>query len=264
MLGLCAAFLPYYSEDDSSFLQVIDTIAAGRQRQKQHEHFSAVDFAVGCAVDALSNDVRSDAATVQYLRRLASLKDHVKKNHLRLPTRIRLQGVLYSFAQPGGPRYASKAVNRLAFRALDELFPHGKRTRRAINFGFRSLFVFSKLTGGVYYACVFLVEIGGATGNHDDDFCSIPGVHAPYQSPHLPTHLSPYLPTCPPTYPSTCLPTHPPAYLPTHLPTYPPLQHTHTRYVRAWLFFFTMFRAVVNAFRRVHVAARRRIVSRRR
>ena len=160
-------------------------------------HFSAVDFAVGRAVDALSNDIRSDAATAQYLRRLATLKDHVKG--LRLATRIRLQGVLYSFAQPGGPRYASKAVNRLAFRALDELFPHGKRTRRAINFGFRGLFVFSKLTAAVYYACV--VRCGD-------------GIFSPSSTRSL--VVSP-----------------------------------HPRYIRAWLFFFTMFRAVVNGFRRV-------------
>ena len=169
LLGLCAAFLPYYGDEDDEdgleFLVVIDRIAAGQERRRKRAerdrpqqkntalHFSAVDFAVSRAVDALSNNVHSDAATTKYLRRLASLKSHVKG--LRLSTRIRLQGVLYSFTQPGGPRYASKAVNRLAFRTLDELFPHGKRTRRAINFGFRGLFVFSKLTGGLYYACVF-------------------------------------------------------------------------------------------------------------
>ena len=186
LLGLCAAFLPYYCDDDGSFLAVIDRIAAAGQRTNPQEpqepqgqqpppgqrlHFSAVDFAVGRAVDALSNDVRSDAATAQYLRRLASLKSHVKG--LRLSTRIRLQGVLYSFAQPGGPRYASKGVNRLAFRTLDELFPHGKRTRRAINFGFRGLFVFSKLTGAVYYACVVRFFSASSTGSRQHAHSSI-------------------------------------------------------------------------------------------
>jgi hypothetical protein len=162
---------------------VIDRIAAAGQCTNPQEpqgqqpppeqrlHFSAVDFAVGRAVDALSNDVRSDAATAQYLRRLASLKSHVKG--LRLSTRIRLQGVLYSFAQPGGPRYASKGVNRLAFRTLDELFPHGKRTRRAINFGFRGLFVFSKLTGAVYYACVVRFFSASSTGSRQHAHSSI-------------------------------------------------------------------------------------------
>jgi hypothetical protein len=166
LLGLCASFLPYYAADDGSFSEAFDrlealdapTAEADAEADALHRQFSAVDFAVDRAVDALSKDVRSDDATARYLRRLASLKDRVKR--LRLSTRIRLQGAVYSLTQPGGPRYASKAVNRLAFRALDELFPHGKRTRRVINFGFRGLFVFSRLTGGAYYAyiraCLFV------------------------------------------------------------------------------------------------------------
>jgi hypothetical protein len=159
LLGLCASFLPYYTDDDGEFLRVFDRISTPSTNDQSAKtasnttiQFSAVDFAVGRAVDALSKDVRSDDATIKYLHRLASLKAQVKD--LRLSTRIRLQGVIYSLTQPGGPRYASKTVNRLAFRTLDELFPHGKRTRRAINFGFRGLFVFSKLTGVLYYAYI--------------------------------------------------------------------------------------------------------------
>ena len=156
LLGVCAAFLPYYSSDEDTFLGVFDRLSLRTDsvvvRENSRLQFSALDFAVGRAVDALSKDIRSEAATIKYLSRLALLKSHVKD--LRLSTRIRLQGVVYSLTQPGGPRYASKPVNRLAFRALDELFPHGKRTRRAINFGFRGLFVFSKVTGGIYYAYV--------------------------------------------------------------------------------------------------------------
>ena len=159
LLGVCAAFLPYYSDDDGAFLGAIERLAQSDRYPHRSIHgsihFSAVDFAVARAVDSLSEDVRADAATVKYLRRLASLKAYVKD--MRLPTRIRLQGVVYSLTQPGGPRYASKAVNRTAIRALDELFPHGKRARRAINFGFRGLFVFSRLTSGMYYACVVVV-----------------------------------------------------------------------------------------------------------
>jgi len=215
LLGLCASFLPYYSEDDDAFLGVFDRIGASTTASSTlasslssssfsssssslnaSSDFSAVDFAVGRAVDALSKDVRSDGAATKYLHRLASLKAHVKG--LRLSTRIRLQGAVYSLTQPGGacgfprgedhhqrpfapqltryneqhvttnnkhiagPRYASKDVNRLAFRTLDELFPHGKRTRRAINLGFGGLFVFSRVTGVLYagYIRVWLLFFG--------------------------------------------------------------------------------------------------------
>ena len=176
LLGLCASFLPYYTDDDGTFLSVFDRIASATNPNAistnattnlpatqttnpstttpptSEAQFLAVDFAVGRAVDALSKDVRSDNAATKYLHRLASLKALVKD--LRLSTRIRLQGVIYSLTQPGGPRYASTDVNRLAFQTLDELFPHGKRTRRAINFGFRGLFVFSRVTGAMYYAYI--------------------------------------------------------------------------------------------------------------
>ncbi len=58
---------------------------------------------------------------------------------LRTSTRVRLQGEVYALTQPGGPRYASRAVNRAAFSALDALFPHGRRTRRLVNLAFRVL-----------------------------------------------------------------------------------------------------------------------------
>ena len=47
------------------------------------------------------------------------------------------QGELYLLAQPGGPRYAPRRVNRLALGTLDALFPAGRRMRRAISLGFR-------------------------------------------------------------------------------------------------------------------------------
>ena len=116
LLGLCASFLPYYSEDDGAFLGVFDRIGASTSTKSSSlslssssssssslnasSDFSAVDFAVGRAVDALSKDVRSDGAATKYLHRLASLKAHVKG--LRLSTRIRLQGAVYSLTQPGG------------------------------------------------------------------------------------------------------------------------------------------------------------------
>lgn len=49
------------------------------------------------------------------------------------------QGEIYSLTQSGGPRYAPRSVNKLAFAALDTLFPAGRRTRRLINLGFKFL-----------------------------------------------------------------------------------------------------------------------------
>lgn len=135
LIALCAAFLPYYAESNESFMQALD-----------HFHNiggdDVVDFAVCQIVDALSKDIRADEACLKYLHRLSSIEKYIKM--LRTSTRIRLQGTIYSLTQSGGPRYASRNVNKLAFSTLDVLFPHGKRTRRAINFGFRGLFVFSE------------------------------------------------------------------------------------------------------------------------
>jgi len=136
LIALCAAFLPYYADSDESFMHALD-----------HFHDiggdDVVDFAVGKIVDALSKDIRADEACLKYLHRLSSIDKYLKM--LRTSTRIRLQGTIYSLTQSGGPRYASRKVNKLAFSTLDVLFPHGKRTRRAINLGFRGLFVFSEV-----------------------------------------------------------------------------------------------------------------------
>lgn len=135
LIALCAAFLPYYAQSDDSFIHSLD-----------HFHEiggdDVIDFAVCKIVDALSKDIRADDACLKYLHRLSSIEKYIR--NLRTSTRIRLQGTIYSLTQSGGPRYASRKVNRLAFSTLDVLFPHGKRTRRAINFGFRGLFVFSE------------------------------------------------------------------------------------------------------------------------
>ncbi len=39
---------------------------------------------------------------------------------------VPLQGELYLLTQPGGPRYAARRVNKLAFETLDDLFPAGR------------------------------------------------------------------------------------------------------------------------------------------
>ena len=53
-------------------------------------------------------------------------------------------------------------------------------------------------------------------------------------------------------------PSHSRTHTPTHSRTPRRRSSTH-RYIRAWLFLFAMFRAVVSAFRRAHVAVRRRL-----
>lgn len=135
LIALCAAFLPYYAQSDEDFIAALDRFhSIGGE--------DVVDFAICKIVDALSKDIRADEACMKYLHRLSSIEKYIKI--LRTSTRIRLQGTIYSLTQSGGPRYASRKVNKLAFSTLDVLFPHGKRTRRAINFGFRGLFVFSE------------------------------------------------------------------------------------------------------------------------
>lgn len=131
LTGLCAGFLPYYTTDNSAFLDVLS---------KFHENGGQdlVDFVITRVVDALAKDIKSDDASALYLEKLSCIKNYIKV--LRTSTRIRLQGTMYSLTQSGGPRYASRRVNKMAFSALDVLFPHGKRTRRVINYGFRFLF----------------------------------------------------------------------------------------------------------------------------
>jgi hypothetical protein len=130
-----------------------------------------IDFVIVRIVDALAKDIRADQACMQYLYRLKLVGKFI--DMLRTSTRIRLQGTIYSLTQPGGPRYASRKVNRLAFSVLDILFPHGKRTRRMINFGFRFLFaqewpwvwwdaccaLFSSISVGLAYVLSVLVFV---------------------------------------------------------------------------------------------------------
>lgn len=104
----------------------------------RYEQYAGADFAIDRIIDALAKDIRSEAAVLKYLRALMALKrSPYLQEGIRTSTRIRLQGELYALTQPGGPRYATRAVNKEAFQALDSLFPHGRRTRRAINLVFR-------------------------------------------------------------------------------------------------------------------------------
>lgn len=130
LLGLVASFLPYYSATNEG--EFADYLGSNTPER--------VDFMVGKMVDTLAKDVRADEACITYLKVMVHLNRNNLLSKLRTSTRIRLQGTLYSLTRPGGPRYASRAVNKVAFHALDQLFPHGRRTRRMINLMFRFLF----------------------------------------------------------------------------------------------------------------------------
>jgi|Transcript_10700 hypothetical protein len=164
LTGLSVSFMPYYVQEDVEFSRILDEL-----NEKGGEDL--IDFVIARIVDALAKDIRADQACMQYLYRLKLVGKFI--GMLRTSTRIRLQGTIYSLTQPGGPRYASRKVNKLAFSVLDILFPHGKRTRRMINFGFRFLFaqewpwvwwdaccaLLSSISMGLRYVLSFLVFV---------------------------------------------------------------------------------------------------------
>jgi len=139
IMGLTASFLPYYSHtSEATFLTSLRYFPApftsGRART------AGLDFAIDKIVDALSRDIKSVDALTRYINALSALKlDPELLSSMRTSTRMRLQGELYSLTQPGGPRYAPRQINKIAFRTLDSLFPHGRINRRLINLGFRFL-----------------------------------------------------------------------------------------------------------------------------
>jgi hypothetical protein len=166
LVDLCISYLPYYSADDASFLHGIRTLGAvhrvfrlredeeenGQHRQQlkhngkddsKDDSRDDLDAVLEVILRTLSTEVSADHGRAKYLRSLACLAPRVPE--MGLSTRIRLQGVVYSLTQPGGPRYVGSDINRLALNVLDKLFPLGRRTRRAINLAFRSLFALSSL-----------------------------------------------------------------------------------------------------------------------
>ncbi len=140
ILSLIAAFLPFY-------LPANDLVRALRDFPPPSAPApgtapvpgEGADFVVDRVVDMLAREVRAEPAMLRYLRAVTAMKESPWLKNIRTSTRVRLQGELYSLTQPGGPRYASRAVNKLAFSALDALFPHGRRTRRLVNLAFRFL-----------------------------------------------------------------------------------------------------------------------------
>lgn len=139
--ALAAAFLPYYltPQDLVMAMSSFPPPAAPQTPDADPVAGEGADFLLDRIVDVMSKEVRSEAAVVRYLKALMALKGSPYLGTLRTSMRIRLQGEIYALTQPGGPRYASRAVNKLAFKALDTLFPHGRRTRRLVNLAFRFL-----------------------------------------------------------------------------------------------------------------------------
>jgi hypothetical protein len=124
LFALTAAFAPYYVPPSALSVIALDI---------------GPDVLIDRVVDLMAGELRAELAVLRYVRALTALQGTRALLGLRTSTRVRLQGELYALTQPGGPRYASRAVNREAFAALDVLFPHGRRTRRLINLAFRFL-----------------------------------------------------------------------------------------------------------------------------
>ena len=144
IIAIAAAFLPNYSspEDVARSIQYFPPPVAASPESSSSSPSGAgegADFVIDRIVDILGREIRSEAAVLRYLTALTALRDSSCLKGIRTATRVRLQGELYALTQPGGPKYASRAVNKAAFRALDALFPLGRRTRRLINLAFRFL-----------------------------------------------------------------------------------------------------------------------------
>ncbi|GAB4815145.1 hypothetical protein N2152v2_002191 [Parachlorella kessleri] len=163
IMGLVASFLPYYGTTQELLLALSNFPApspsppggpggvVARQPALTGQAPPAAagpgggvpgegaDFLISRIVDTISKEVRSEEGLVKYLRAVMALRGSPYFAAVPTATRVRLQGEIYSLTQSGGPRYAPRSVNKLAFKALDSLFPHGKRTRRLINLGFRFL-----------------------------------------------------------------------------------------------------------------------------
>lgn len=142
IMALVAAFLPYYCNREE-FLASLGVFPSPHHTLEAsggvHVAGEGADFAVDRITDTLSKEVRTEAGLLRYLHMLMALRGRPHLALLSTATRVRLQGEMYLLTQPGGPRYAARRVNKLAFEALDALFPAGRRTRRLINFAFRFL-----------------------------------------------------------------------------------------------------------------------------
>lgn len=121
-----------------------------------------------------------------------------------VPVASCVQGEMYLLTQPGGPRYAARRVNKLAFEALDALFPAGRWVR-----GVDGWLVASRQAwcffSGVFSAvklhcCVLDVAHRCAPSPACLSACFL--THAALSACILQTHASPYQ-FCLPLSPST-------------------------------------------------------------
>lgn len=105
---------------------------------KSHEPGEGTDFVLTEVTDTLSK-MKSQHSLQKYLEVLLCLAESPHLATVRTITKLRLQAELYGLTSAGGPRYLSRDVNQAAFRALDHLFPYGRRSRRLVNIAFRFL-----------------------------------------------------------------------------------------------------------------------------
>lgn len=145
VMAVTASFLPYYLEADE-FVEGVESFpapgqvpGAGPPPASASGRRAGADFALNQVVDTLGRELAAEPALLAYLRALRALGPAGTLTRVRTATRIRLQAELHSLTQPGGPRYAPRAVNRAAFATLDALFPVGRHVRRAVNAAFRVL-----------------------------------------------------------------------------------------------------------------------------
>ena len=96
------------------------------------------DFVLTEVTDTLQR-IKTGGSLLQYLSALRELRYSPYFIDAEKITKLRLQAELYSLTSARGPRYLPRSVNQEAFRALDELFPYGRRSRRIINVAFRFL-----------------------------------------------------------------------------------------------------------------------------
>ncbi|WZN66076.1 tRNA (adenine(37)-N6)-methyltransferase [Chloropicon roscoffensis] len=73
--------------------------------------------------------IKCEAVTVAYLSSLYRLHELIPFKGLSISTTARVQEVLFTLSQPGGPYYAPKAVRVASREAFSRIYPHGKRLR---------------------------------------------------------------------------------------------------------------------------------------
>eukprot|EP00887_Chlorella_sp_A99_P006836 scaffold2.g6836.t1 len=162
-MTLAAAFLPYYGTSKQN-LEALSHFPSPRAVAARGggggisevaplagtpaPDWEGADFMLDRIADVLAKEIRAEAnrmctrvqaGLLRYLATLMALREAPALGLVRKATRLRLQHVLYTLTQPGGPRRAPRTVNRLASAVLDALFPSGRRIRALISLAFRFL-----------------------------------------------------------------------------------------------------------------------------